>query len=172
MMICAGASEQAVAQWASAFAEKGLGVSKSVGDLTGMMTFGIMMGLARVIYGKFGDRIPIDKYMTASAVMCVIAYLLTALSPVPALGLLGCALCGFSVGIMWPGTFSKASVALPVGGTAMFALLALSGDIGCTAGSTLVGMASDALNGNIQLGILTAIVFPLGLLLCMIKRKK
>jgi len=172
MMLCAGASEQAVAQWASALAEKGLGVSKAVGDIAGMMTFAIMMGLSRVIYGKFGHRISIDKFMKGSAVLCVAAYLLTALSPIPVLSLMGCALCGFAVGIMWPGSLSKASATLPMGGTAMFALLALAGDIGCTAGSTVTGLASDALNGNIQLGILTAIVFPVVLLLCLLKRKK
>ena len=171
MMLCAGASEQAVAQWASALAEKGLGVSKTVGDLTGAMTFAVMMGLSRVIYGKFGDRIAIEKFMVGSAVLCVVAYLLTALSPIPVLSLLGCAICGFSVGIMWPGSLSKASATLPTGGTAMFALLALSGDIGCTVGSTSVGLVSDAVNGNIQMGILAAIVFPVGLLLCMLKRK-
>lgn len=170
MMVCSGASEQAVAQWASAFAEKGLGVSKAVGDVTGMMTFGIMMGLARVIYGKFGHKISIDKFMTGSTVLCVAAYLLTALSPLPALSLLGCGVCGFSVGIMWPGTFSKSMIALPMGGTAMFALLALFGDIGCTVGSTVVGFVADGW-GSMQLGILAAIVFPLGLLLCMLKRK-
>lgn len=172
MMLCAGASEQAVAQWASALAEKGLGVSKTVGDLTGAMTFAVMMGLSRVIYGKFGDRIAIEKFMVGSAVLCVVAYLLTALSPIPVLSLLGCAICGFSVGIMWPGSLSKASATLPTGGTAMFALLALSGDIGCTVGSTSVGLVSDAVNGNIQMGILAAIVFPVVLLLCVLKRKK
>jgi fucose permease len=172
MMLCAGASEQAVAQWASALAEKGLGVSKAVGDLAGMMTFAVMMGLSRAIYGKFGHRISIEKFMMGSAILCVAAYLLTALSPIPVLSLLGCAICGFSVGIMWPGSLSKASAALPVGGTAMFALLALSGDIGCTVGSTTVGLVSDAVNGNLQLGILSAIVFPIVLLLCVLKRKK
>ena len=171
MMICSGASEQAVAQWASAFAEKGLGVSKSVGDMAGMMTFGVMMGTARVIYGKFGHRISLDKFMVRSTILCVVSYLLTSLSPIPALSLLGCALCGFSVGIMWPGTFSKAMAVLPLGGTAMFALLALAGDIGCSVGSTVVGLVSDVLDGNMQLGILAAIVFPVALLLCMLKRK-
>ena len=171
MMVCSGASEQAVAQWASAFAEKGLGVSKALGDVTGMMTFALMMGAARVIYGKFGHKISIDKFMTGSTILCVGAYLLTSLSPVPALSLLGCAICGFSVGIMWPGTFCKAMAVLPMGGTAMFALLALAGDVGCSAGSTVVGLVSDAVGGNMQLGILTAMAFPVALLICLLKRK-
>lgn len=165
MMICSGASEQAVAQWASAFAEKGLGVSKVIGDLAGPLTFASLMGTARLLHGKLGDRIQIDKWMSWSTFLCVGAYLLIALVPWPALSLIGCGICGFSVGIMWPGTFSRATVAMPMGGTAMFALLALSGDIGCTVGSSVVGFVSDAANGDMQLGILTASIFPAILLL-------
>ena len=172
MMICSGAAEQAVGQWTSAFAEKGLGVSKTIGDLAGTMTFAVMMGIARSLYGKFGDRINIEKFMTGCTLLCLTAYLVISLSPIPVFSLVGCAICGFSVGIMWPGNISRATVAMPLGGTAMFALLALAGDIGCTSGPTVVGFVSDALNGNMQLGILAAIIFPVGLLLCQWRRKK
>jgi len=167
MMICSGASEQAVGQWSSAFAEQGLGLSKAVGDLVGPMTFAVMMGVTRIFYGKYGERIQLDKFMTASAVLCVGAYLLISLSPWPALSVVGCALCGLAVGIMWPGTFSRAAVVLRRGGTAMFALLALAGDLGCSGGPTLVGIVSDLLGGNMKLGILAAIVFPVLMALCL-----
>lgn len=169
MMICSGASEQAVSQWASAFAEQGLGLSKAMGDLAGPMMFAILMGLSRAVYGKYGDRIPLDKFMTASSLLCIASYLLISLSPFPVLSLVGCGLCGLAVGIMWPGSFSKATVALRNGGTAMFALLALGGDLGCSGGPTLVGMVSNAGGGNMKLGVLAAVVFPV-LLLCLLTR--
>lgn len=172
MMVCSGASEQAVSQWASAFAEQGLGISKTAGDLAGPMTFAICMGLARLVYGKYGEKIPLDKFMKGSTLLCVGAYLLISLSPWPALSLVGCAICGLSVGIMWPGTFSTAAVALRSGGTAMFALLALGGDLGCGGGPTLVGLVSDAVGGNMKLGILAAIVFPVVLAGCLLGGKR
>ena len=164
MMVCSGASEQAVSQWASTFAEKGLGISKTAGDLAGPMLFAVMMGLTRAFYGKFGDRIQLDRFMTGSTVLCLAAYLGIVFLPLPQLSLLACGLCGLSVGILWPGTFSKAAASLPRGGTAMFALLALGGDLGCSGGPTLVGMVSSAAGENLKLGILTAMVFPLALL--------
>ena len=164
MMVCSGASEQAVSQWASTFAEKGLGISKTAGDLAGPMLFAVMMGLTRAFYGKFGDRIQLDRFMTGSTVLCLTAYLGIVFLPLPQLSLLACGLCGLSVGILWPGTFSKAAASLPRGGTAMFALLALGGDLGCSGGPTLVGMVSSAAGENLKLGILTAMVFPLALL--------
>lgn len=160
LMICSGACEQAVSQWASAFAEKALGVSKTLGDLTGPMLFAILMGLARAIYGKYGDRLPLRKCIVVCTLLCIVSYLMIALAPVPALGLIGCGLCGFSVGIMWPGTFSLACKAMPFGGTAMFALLALGGDIGCSGGPTWVGLMSGAMGDDLQKGILTALIFP------------
>lgn len=160
MMLCAGASEQAVSQWASTFAEKGLGVTKTIGDLAGPMTFAILMGSSRAFYGKFGHKIDLDRFMLGSSVLCIFSYLLIAASPVPFLSLVGCGICGLSVGIMWPGTFSKASVALKNGGTAMFALLALAGDLGCSGGPTLVGFVSSAAADNLKAGILVAIIFP------------
>ena len=172
MMICSGASEHSVAEWASAFAEKALGISKTVGDLAGPLSFAVCMGIARVIYGNFGEKIPLEKFMKGSALLCIGAYLLISLSPWPALSLVGCAVCGLSVGIMWPGSFSTAAAALRRGGTAMFALLALAGDVGCGGGPTLVGLVSDALGDNLKLGILAAIVFPVVMVACLMGRRK
>ena len=170
MMICAGASEQAVSQWASTFAEKGLGISKTAGDLAGPMAFAVLMGTSRLFYGKYGDRIHLEHFMVYSSCLCILSYLGIALLPIPQLSLIACAVCGLSVGIMWPGTFSKASAALPKGGTAMFALLALGGDIGCSGGPTLVGMVSGALGDNLKMGVLAGIIFPVllltGIILC------
>ena len=172
MMICAGASEQAVSQWASTFAEKGLGISKTAGDLAGPMTFAVLMGSSRAFYGKYGDRIDLNRFMIGSSVLCILSYLCISLSPSPVLSLIGCAFCGLSVGIMWPGSFSKASASLPRGGTALFALLALGGDIGCSGGPTLVGLVSSALGDDLKRGILSSIVFPILLLIGILLVKK
>lgn len=160
MMLCAGASEQAVSQWASTFAEQGLGVSKTVGDLAGPMAFAAMMGLSRLIYGKYGDRMDLDRFMGGSCLLCIASYLCISLIPNPVAGLVGCAVCGFSVGILWPGTFSKAAASIKGGGTAMFALLALAGDLGCSGGPTLAGAVSSTFQNNLRIGILSAIAFP------------
>lgn len=167
MMMSAGASEQAVSQWASAFAEKALGISKTAGDLAGPMTFAILMGTARLIYGKYGDKFNLDRFMKYSCILCIISYLCISLIPVPAISLLGCAICGFSVGILWPGTFSKASAAIRGGGTALFAMLALAGDFGCSAGPSLAGYISSGFGGNLKAGILAATVFPVILLISL-----
>lgn len=174
MMVCAGASEQAVSQWASTFAERGLGVSKTAGDLAGPMAFAVLMGSARAFYGKYGDRIDLDKFMTGSGILCVLSYLCISLSPSPVISLAGCAVCGLSVGIMWPGSFSKAAASVKNGGTALFALLALAGDVGCSGGPTMVGYISGLANGNLKTGILAAIVFPIMLIagVTMIKQRK
>ena len=174
MMLCAGASEQAVSQWASALAERGLGISKTLGDLAGPMTFGILMGISRAFYGKYGDKIRLERFMGASALLCIASDLLIALVPVPALGLVGCALCGLSVGIMWPGTFSMAAASMRRGGTALFALLALAGDLGCSSGPTLAGFVSGVYGDNLRRGILAAVIFPIALLvsLLLIKRRR
>lgn len=172
MMVCAGASEQAVSQWASTFAEQGLGISKTAGDLAGPMAFAILMGAARAFYGKYGDRIRLDRFMIYSSVLCILSYLGISFLPVPQLSLLCCALCGLSVGIMWPGTFSKASAALPKGGTAMFALLALGGDLGCSGGPTVVGAVSSVFGDNLKTGILAAVLFPVLLLLGILLLRK
>lgn len=171
MMLCAGAAEQSVSQWASTFAEKGLNISKTAGDLAGPMTFAILMGTSRAFYGKYGDRINLDRFMAGSGLLCAAAYLLISLVPSPVISLLGCAITGLSVGIMWPGTFSRASASLK-GGTSMFALLALAGDLGCSGGPTLVGFVSNAFNDNLKAGMLAAIIFPITLVLCVMRRSR
>ena len=176
LMICAGASEQAMSQWASAFAESALKVSKTIGDLAGPCAFAIFMGSARAIYGKYSDRIPLKKMMAGSAVLCIICYLVAALSGSPLMGLVGCAICGFSVGIFWPGTFSIAALRLPAGGTAMYALMALAGDLGCSSGPTVVGLAANAFSGNLKIGLILALIFPaimlIGVLIIRFKQSK
>lgn len=172
MMVCAGASEQAVSQWASAFASEGLGIPKTVGDLAGPLTFAVLMGASRAIYGKYGDRLPQQKAIPLCSVLCIISYLMISLSPLPALSMIGCALSGFSVGIMWPGTFSLSAKKLPKGSTAMFALLALGGDLGCSAGPSLVGFVSSNAGNNLKIGILTALVFPILLLISTLSLRK
>ena len=172
MMLCAGASEQAVSQWASTFAEKGLGVTKTIGDLAGPMAFAFLMGVSRTFYGKYGDKIDLNNFMTASCVLCIASYLCIALIPVPAVGLLGCAVTGMSVGIMWPGTFSKASAGLKQGGTALFAMLALAGDMGCSGGPTLVGFVSGLFGEDLRKGICAALIFPALLLAGLWLEKK
>ena len=174
MMVCAGASEQAMSQWASAFAESGLKVSKTVGDLLGPCAFAVFMGLARAYYGKNSEKIPLKKMMMGSALACIVCYLVAVFSGNPIFGLLGCACCGFTVGIFWPGTFSIAAIKLPGGGTAMYALMALAGDLGCSSGPTVVGMVADAMGGDLKKGILTAIVFPIVMVisLCFVKDNK
>lgn len=157
LMVCAGASELAVSQWASAFAESALHVSKTVGDIAGPCAFAVLMGTARAVYGKNSEKIPLRKMMAGSAALCIVTYLMISLSPSPAVSLAGCALCGMSVGILWPGTFSLASKTIPEGGTAMFAYLALAGDLGCLAGPEVVSLLSG--NG-LKTGILAAVIFP------------
>ncbi|MCD8022539.1 MAG: MFS transporter [Lachnospiraceae bacterium] len=165
LMACAGACEQAVSQWASAYAESGLGVSKTVGDLAGPLLFAVTMGSARLFYGKYGDRIDLKRFMCVSGVLCLCSYLIIGLSKLPILGFFGCALCGLSVGILWPGTFSLAAKGIPKGGTAMFALFTLAGDVGCSSGPTFVGTMANLFDGQLRLGILAGVIFPVLLLL-------
>ena len=172
MMVCAGASEQSVSQWVSAFAEEGLGVSKTIGDLAGPTAFAALMGTSRLIYGKLGHRIDINKFMGFSCVLCIAAYLCISIVQNPAIELISCAVCGFSVGILWPATFSKASASIKGGGTLLFAMLALAGDLGCSAGPTLAGFVSGKFGNNLRAGILAAIVFPALLLLGLLLSRK
>lgn len=160
LMLCAGASEMTMTQWASSFAETGLNVDKSTGDLLGPCAFAVLMGLARVIYAKFSTKLNLSKFMLVSAVICVISYLITALSPYPILSLVGCAVCGFSVGIMWPGTLCMATERIPNGGVKMFALLALAGDAGCTLGPTTAGWIAEAFGDNLKISFIFSTVFP------------
>lgn len=167
-MICAGACEQAVSQWASAFAESGLGVSKTVGDLAGPCAFAALMGATRVFYARHSEKIPLRSILLLSGLLCIVSYLLASLSPYPVIGLLGCALCGVAVGTLWPGTYSMASEEIRSGGTAMFALMALAGDLGCVSGPAMVGFVSQAAGGRLQTGILAAIVFPVLLVVALL----
>lgn len=161
LMVCAGASEQAMSQWASAFAESGLRVSKTMGDLAGPCFFSILMGTARVVHSKLAERVNLEKYIVLCALLCIGSYVLAVLPLHPVLNLLGCGLCGFSVGVFWPGTFSTATARCPLGGTAMFALLALAGDLGCSLGPTVVGFVSAAFGDVLKVGLAAAIGFPL-----------
>ena len=160
LMVGAGASETSMFQWASAFAESSLGVSKTLGDLFGPCGFAVFMGLSRVWYGKYGEKVNLSGFMIASGALCLCSYLLAALARQPVLGLIGCMLCGFSVGIMWPGSLSISSARLPKGGTALFALLALAGDLGGAAGPAIVGNVSHLMGENVQAGLLSGICFP------------
>ncbi len=159
IMLCAGASEIAVSQWASAFAEKMLDIPKSAGDIAGPAMFAVLMGTARTIYGKYGEKVELGRMIFICSLFCILSYLMISLSPNSIISVMGIGLCGFSVGIMWPGTFSLAAASVK-GGNAMFALLALAGDIGCTAGPTLAGLVAEAANDNLKFGILSAIIFP------------
>jgi fucose permease len=168
LMICAGASEQSVSQWASTFAEKTLNGNKALGDLAGPMFFAIMMGISRTIYGKLGEKINLKLLMIFCSLLCFISYIIISLSPWPLLSLIGCGICGFSVGILWPGTFSISSSILKKGGTALFAFLALAGDVGCSLGPTIVGRLSSIFNDNIKIGILFSSIFPILLIIGII----
>lgn len=171
MMLCSGASEMSVGQWASAFAEKALGISKSVGDLAGPLSFAVLMGISRIFFAKFSEKIRLDRYITGSAVLCILSYLLASLSKNPVFSFIGCALCGLSIGIMWPGTLSLCAANIKRGSTTMFALLALAGDVGCSSGPALIGFISDAAGGNLKIGLLVATIFPIFLLLSLILNK-
>lgn len=168
LMICAGASEASMAQWASAFTESAMGVSKTVGDLAGPCLFAVFMGISRILYGKLSEKLDLTKTMLACGGLCVLCYLTASLSAMPIIGLAGCALCGVSVGIMWPGTISISSQKCPRGGTAMFAFLALAGDLGATVSPSLVGGISNMAGGNLKAGLFAATAFPLLLIFGLI----
>ena len=165
LMICAGASELSMAQWASAFAESALDLSKAMGDIAGPCLFAVTMGISRSLYGKYGDRLDLIKFMIGSGMLCLICYLVASLSDIPMLGLAGYIICGFSVGIMWPGTISICSGKMPSGGTAMFALLAMAGDLGGAIGPGIVGNISQSAGDDIRKGVLAGCIFPLVLVI-------
>ena len=169
MMLCAGASEQAVSQWSSAFAERGLGVSKTLGDLLGPMLFALCMAASRTIYGLRGDRLNLNRFMKLSTGLCLCAYLIIALVPQPVIALLGCGLAGFSVGIFWPGTFSTASARIRGRSTLLFALLARAGDLGCAGGPSFAGLIAAAFGNNMRLGIGAALLFPALMGVCLLR---
>ena len=168
LMVCAGASELSMAQWASAYTEAALGFSKTLGDLVGPCLFAVMMGVSRVIYGKLGAKLDLSRFMLGSGILCLCCYLLASLSANPVWGLLGCVLCGFSVGIMWPGTISITSPRLPQGGTALFALLAMAGDLGGAFGPSLVGAVTQRAGDDLRIGMLAGSVFPLVLIAALL----
>lgn len=172
LMVCAGSSEIAMAQWASAFAESALHVSKTAGDLAGPCGFAVCMGISRSLYGKFGEKVDLTVFMMASGITSLMCYLLAGFARLPFLGLIGCAACGFSVGIMWPGSISISSKILPNGGTAMFALLALAGDLGGAVGPAIIGSVSQSASDNLQAGVLAGTGFPLVLVICVIYIRK
>ena len=168
MMVCSGASELAMAQWASAYAESALGLSKTVGDLAGPCMFAVTMGISRVLFGKACDKMNLDRFMIGSGILCFICYVLASFSENPMIGLAGCIVCGFSVGIMWPGTISISSKAFPTGGTAMFALLAMAGDLGGSIGPAIVGKVADIFGGSIHVGMRVGLLFPVILCIMLI----
>jgi len=172
LMMCAGASETSMFQWASAFTESALGVTKAVGDLAGPCLFAVLMGIARVYYGKMSEKMDLTKTMLYSGMLCLFCYLLASLSSAPVFGLIGCALCGLSVGIMWPGTLSISAQKCPKGGTAMFALLALAGDLGASVGPSSVGKIANWANGGLKSGLLFSAVFPALLIVGLVFLKK
>ena len=167
VMVCSGASSQAICQWISAYAESGLGVSKVIGDLAGPCGFAFFMGLVRVLYSKYSDKMKLEHVLLGSGILCIICYFVVSTTDNPVLGLIACAVCGFSVGMFWPGTFSIAAKAMPLGGTAMFALMALGGDIGCSLGPTVVGFIADMHSGNLSIGLFSAMGFPIFILICI-----
>ncbi len=172
LMVCSGASEISMSQWASAFTESALGVSKTVGDLAGPCLFAILMGIARVYYGKMSEKLDLTKTMLFCGGLCLFCYLLASLSPLPVFGLIGCALCGLSVGIMWPGTLSISAQKCPKGGTVMFALLALAGDLGGSIGPSMVGNIASFMGGNLKYGLFFGAIFPVLLIAGLILLKK
>lgn len=171
LMVCAGASELSMAQWASAYTESALGLSKALGDLAGPCMFAVTMGISRVIFGKYGSRLDLMKFMIGSGCLCLICYISAAVSDSSVLGLIGCIMCGFSVGIMWPGTISVCSGRLPGGGTAMFALLAMAGDLGGAFGPGLVGAITQNAGNDLRKGMMVGCLFPLVLILSLFMLK-
>lgn len=174
LMVCAGASELSMAQWASAYVESALGFPKSVGDIMGPCLFAAAMGISRVFYGKYGEKVDLIKFMTGSGILCLLCYLFTSVLSNPVLGLTGCIACGFSVGIMWPGTISISSNRFPLGGTAMFALLAMAGDLGGSIGPALVGLVTQNAGDKLEFGMLAGCIFPVVLIaaICILRRSK
>ena len=172
LMVCSGASEASMAQWASAFTESAMGVSKTVGDLAGPCLFAVFMGTSRILYGKMSEKLDLTKTMLVCGILCVICYLMASLSPLPIIGLAGCALCGIAVGIMWPGTISISAQKCPMGGTAMFAFLALAGDMGATVGPSMVGRFSGMADGDLKIGLLFAAIFPVVLIFVLFVLKR
>jgi fucose permease len=162
LMFCAGAAELTMSQWSSLFAERGLGLPKLWGDLAGPCLFALLMGIGRFGYGLAGETVPLIPALVAGGALAMVCYLTAALSSHALLGLAGCALCGLAVSLLWPGAFSLAAARFPHGGAAMFAILAVMGDAGASAGPWLAGAVADASSGGLHAGLLIGTVFPLG----------
>lgn len=191
LIICSGASELAVSQWASMLAEKCLGVNKVAGDILGPCAFAMCMGIGRMFYGILGNKIHLAKSLLACSVLCVISYIMISLFKSPIVALWGCSVCGLAVSLMWPGVLSLASREFPKGGAALFSLLAICGDVGCSLGPWLTGIVSDKINLkamaelapfsglaadqiSLKCGLLVAGVFPLAMIfacVCFIRLK-
>jgi fucose permease len=190
IMMCAGASELTMSQWSSLFAERGLHVTKMLGDLLGPCLFAVFMGIGRTIYGIWGNKINLSNALLGCGALCVACYLTTVFAPWPLLSLLSCAVCGFSVSLMWPGAFSLTAQKYPLGGTAMFGMLAVFGDLGASAGPWSAGLISDLSQTSnaiialgqrnnldmaqlgLKCGLLVAVVFPLILFVCVLLFKR
>ncbi len=172
LMVCSGASELAMAQWASAYAESALGLSKALGDLAGPCLFAITMGISRVFYGKYGEKVDLTVFMLGSGALCLVCYVLASMTANPVWGLVGCIACGFSVGIMWPGTLSITSARIPLGGTALFALLAMAGDLGGAFGPSLVGYVTQMAGDNLRVGMRVGCIFPIGLMIGLLVMRR
>ncbi|MBR5535186.1 MAG: MFS transporter [Clostridia bacterium] len=172
LMVTAGASEQAMSQWASFFVESSLKLPKALGDLLGICTFALFMGIARVLFSAFGEKVKINYALAVSGIINLLSYIIAALSPYAFVSLIACAVCGLSSGILWPGVFSMVSSYFPRGGTLIFAILALAGDLGCSAGPTLTGFVSTLFNDNLHIGLLSAVIFPLTLIISALTLKK
>ncbi len=172
LMVCSGASELSMAQWASAYAESALGFSKTLGDLVGPCMFAITMGISRVFYGKYGEKVDLTKYMLGSGALCLLCYVLSSMTANPVWGMVGCIVCGFSVGIMWPGTLSISSARMPMGGTALFALLAMAGDLGGAFGPSIVGYVTQAAGDNLRMGLRVGCIFPILLMVGLVMMRR
>ena len=172
LMVCSGASEISMSQWASAYAESALGLDKTMGDLAGPCMFAVTMGICRMLYGKYGDKIDLKKFMIGSGILCVICYLMATTVANPIVNLIGCIVCGFSVAIMWPGTISISSKQFPRGGTAMFALLAMAGDLGGSIGPAIVGGVAQRAGDDIRAGMSVGLIFPFLLVVMLFSMKK
>lgn len=161
LMFCSGASEQGISQWISTFAEAGLGIDKTTGDLLGTCMFAVLMGASRVFYGKLGHKFDLNKYMLLSGCLCFVCYFVAGASESAVVSLIACIFCGTTVGIMWPGIYNVSTDVIKNGGTGLFAYLALAGDIGCASGPGILGIAAELFNNNLKAGMLVSGVFPI-----------
>ncbi len=164
MMFCAGASEIAMAEWASIFAQNALGVSKAIGDITGPCAFALFMGTGRVVYAKLSKKVSFTKMLVILNIFCFVCYMVVAVCKIPIIALIFCAVCGFTVSISWPGIYSAGARTFTTGGAVMFSVFAMCGDTGCALGPWLIGVLADKFSLNV--GFAAASVFPLVMVIC------